>query len=130
MATFICGCRRSILLLLFYSSDLTQAENPQAAVLTMPLSLEDGSKRSRAYPLPQSDLTLRYFPVITGVPPPQGFLFNSTHLAQIHIIAWQKNTIQTISHHLIAVLRRGRRLALPLLAWRLLWNLDIGQRAW
>lgn len=41
--------------------------------ITVPLSLEDSSKRSRAYPLTQSNLTFRDFPVITGVPPPQGF---------------------------------------------------------
>lgn len=46
--------------------------------LTMPFSLEDSSKGSRTYPLTQSDLTLRDFPVVTGVPSPQGFLLHRT----------------------------------------------------
>lgn len=53
-----------------------------------------------------------------------------TQLAQTHWQWIRKILIfMTTSHHLIAVLRRGRRLALPLLARWFLWNLNIGQRA-
>lgn len=98
--------------------------------LTVPLSLEDSSKRSRAYPLTQSNLTFRDFPVITGVPPPQGFLSYRTLDQHEHTM----RRITTLAsadatHHLIAVLGRGGRFALPLRARRLLWDLDVGQRA-
>lgn len=46
--------------------------------LTMPLSLEDSPKGSRAYPLTQSDLSFGDFPVVAGVPSPQGFLLHRT----------------------------------------------------
>lgn len=75
--------------------------------LTMPFSLEDGSKGSRTYPLTQSDLTLRDFPVVTGVPSPQGFLFTGHSVSTItQTMTFRKmpSSVST-SHHFIAVLR-------------------------
>lgn len=100
--------------------------------LTVPLSLEDSSKRPRTYPLTQSDLTLWDFPVITGVPSAQGFLFQRfTQLTQSSSLLSDKETVPpTAAYHLTAVLGGGRRLALPLLTGRFLWNLNISQGSW
>ena len=98
----------------------------------MPLPLVDGSKGAGAYPLPQSDLTLGDLPVVAGVPPPQSFLFHralSQHKHTHTTNGIKPSLSSTAPHHFIAVLGRRRRLALPLLARRLLCNLDIGQRA-
>lgn len=75
--------------------------------LTVPLSLENCPKRSRTYPLTQSDLTLGDFPVIAGVPSAQGFLFRrSTQLTtNVLINVRQKNDVAEAAYHLTAVLR-------------------------
>lgn len=68
----------------------------------MPLPLEDRSEGPGADPLTQGDLTLGDLPVVTGVPPPQGFLFHRTHSQQVNT---QRGEEEELSRSLTILLR-------------------------